>query len=255
MFIEALNKPMVMIIVMTSTLISSCTDVFSANYVGDLGGVPVDLPKNLVHLVEYDGDPAWGKKREGSKPTRSYDSKINSFVFYVRYTDNAILNKGNKELKQAYKKEQYLPNDPWVSVNVSSGNKYHGVGAIHRIGDGTLNPSKEAGPVHEYEQFDNEQFGLEVYAPPGIDPKTDSPYRENRYAEDVFIQRDETGQITTYIKCSNRDVPRPPCSHQFDLEPQMGLYVNVQYSRHNLADWQQIEQVVRQQILNFRKTS
>ncbi|BFM04027.1 hypothetical protein Psyaliredsea_26740 [Psychrobacter alimentarius] len=71
----------------------------------------------------------------------------------------------------------------------------------------------------------------------------------------MFIQRDETGQIITYIECSNRDVPSPPCSHKFDLEPQMGLYVNVQYSRHNLADWQHIEQVVRQQILNFRKTS
>lgn len=255
MFIETFSKIIIAVIVMTSTLIAFCTDVFSENHVGDLGGVPVDLPKNIVSLVEYDGDPAWGKKREGSKPTRSYDSKINSFGFDMRYTDNTIFDESNKSLKRAYKKEQYLSNDPWVSVSVSSGDRYHGVGAIHRIGDGTLNPSKEAGLVHEYEQLDNEQFGLEVYAPPGIDPKTDSPYRENRYAEDVFIQRDETGQITTYIKCSNRDVPRPPCSHQFDLEPQMGLYVNVQYSRHNLADWQQIEQVVRQQILNFRKTS
>ena len=255
MFIEALNKPMVMIIVMTSTLISSCTDVFSANYVGDLGGVPVDLPKNLVHLVEYDGDPAWGKKREGAKPTRSYDSKINSFGFDMRYTDHTIFDESSKEIKRAYDEEKNLPNSPWISVSVTSGDRYYGAGDIHRMGDGALNPSKEAGPVHEYENLDNDQYGLEAYAPPGIDPKTDSPYRENRYAEDVFIQRDETGQITTYIKCSNRDVPRPPCSHRFNLEPQMALDLAVQYSRHNLADWQQIEQVVRQQVLNFRKTS
>lgn len=253
MLIKKLSKLIAMM--MTFTLITSCSDLFSANYIGDLGGVPVDLPKNFVHLVEYDGDPAWGKKREGPQPTRSYDSKINSFGFDVRYTDNTILDKSNKSLKRAYDEEKNLPNSPWVSVGVSSGDKYHEAGAVHRIGDGTLHPSSAAGPVHEYGQLDNDQYGLEVYAPPGIDLKTDRPYRENRYAKDVFIQRDETGQIITYIECSNRDVPSPPCSHKFDLEPQMGLYVNVQYSRHNLADWQHIEQVVRQQILNFRKTS
>ncbi|MBH0095482.1 hypothetical protein I6E61_03680 [Psychrobacter sp. NZS113] len=239
----------------SAALMTSCIGRAPATYIGDLGGFPVDLPRNPVHLVEYDGDPAWGKKREGKKPKRSYDSKINSFGFDVRYTDNTIFDKRNKSHKHAYDKEQYLPNDPWVSVNVSSGDRYYGAGAIHRMGDGTLNPSKEAGSVHQYEQLNNDQYGLEVYAPPGIDPKTDRPYREDRYAEDVFIQRDKKGQIITYIKCSNRDVPRPPCDHRFDLEPEMALHVNVQYSRHNIADWKQIEQVVRQQILNFRKIS
>lgn len=244
-----------MIMIMTSTLMTFCIDIFSENHIGDLGGVPVDLPKSLVHLVEYDGDPAWGKKREGPKPTSSYDSKINSFGFDVRYTDNTIFDESSKEIKRAYNQEKTLPYSPWVSVNVTSGDRYYGVGAIHRIGDGTLNPSKEAGPVHQYKQLNNDQFGLEVYAPPGIDPKTNKPWREDSSAKDVFIQRDKTGQIITYIECSNRDVPSPPCSHKFDIEPQMGLYASAQYSRHNLADWQQIEQVVRQQVLNFRKTS
>lgn len=254
MFIETFSKIIIAVIVMTSTLIAFCTDVFSENHIGDLGGVSVDLPKNLVHLVEYDGDPAWGKKREGSKPTRSYDSKINSFGFDVRYTDNTIFDESNKSLKRAYKKEQYLSNDPWVSVSVSSGDRYHGVGAIHRIGDGTISAS-DVHPVYRYAKLGSNQYGLEVYAPPGIDPKTNKSWREDRSAEDVFIQRNKTGKIITYIKCSNRDVPRPPCSHHFDLEPEMGLYVNGHYSRHNLADWQQIEQIVRQQVLNFRKTS
>lgn len=253
MLIKKLSKLIAM--VMAFTLVTSCSDVFSANYIGDLGSVPVDLPKNLVHLVEYDGDPAWGKKREGAKPTRSYDSKINSFGFDVRYTDNTILDKSNKSLKRAYDEEKNLPNSPWVSVNVTSGDRYYGAGGIHRIGDGALHPSSAAGPVHEYEQLDNEQYGLEVYAPPGIDPKTDRPYREDRYAKDVFIQRDKTGQIITYIKCSNRDVPSPPCSHYFDLEPKMALDLNVQYSLYDLEDWQQIEKVVRQQVLDFRKRS
>ena len=253
MFIEALSK----IMIMTSTLMTFCIDVFSENHIGDLGGVPVDLPKSLVHLVEYDGDPAWGKKREGSKPTRSYDSKINSFGFDVRYTDNTILDESDKGLKSAYRRDNKsnLGDNPWVSVSVSSGDNYHGAGAPHRIGYGTISAS-DVHPVYTYAKLDNNQFALEVYAPPRIDPKTGRPYREDSSARDVFIQRDKTGQIITYIECINRkDVPSPPCSHNFDLEPQMGLYVSAQYSRHNLANWQQIEQVVRQQVLNFRKTS
>ena len=252
MFIKKLSK--IVLITVSVTLMTSCIGRAPANYIGDLGGLPVDLPRNIVSLVEYDGDPAWGKKREGKKPTRSYDSKINSFGFDVRYTDNTIFDKSNKSHKHAYDKEQYLPNDPWVSVNVSSGDRYYGAGTIHRMGDGTISASN-VHPVYRYAKLDSYQYELEVYAPPGIDPNMDSPYREDRDAEDVFIQRDKKGQIITYIKCSNRDVPRPPCDHRFDLEPEMALHVNVQYSRHNLADWKQIEQVVREQILNFRKVS
>ena len=252
MFIKKLSK--VAVIAVSATLMTSCIGRAPANYIGDLGGFPVDLPRNIVTFVAYNGDPTFGKKREGKKPTRSYESKINSFGFDLRYTDNTILDKRNKSLKRAYDKEQYLPNDPWVSVNVNSGDRYHGSGAIHRMGDGTISASN-VHPVYRYAKLDSDQYELEVYAPPGIDPNMDSPYREDRDAEDVFIGRDNNSQIITYIKCSNRDVPRPPCGHRFDLEPEMALHVNVQYSRHNLADWQQIEQVVRQQILNFRKVS
>ncbi len=253
MFIKEFSQ--MITILLSLPIITFCGEGLRPNHIGDLGGVPVDMPKNLVHFVAYDGDPTFGNKREHPKPMRTYDSKINSFGFDMRYTDNTIFDESSKEIKRAYDEEKKLPNSPWISVSVTSGDRYYGAGDIHRMGDGALNPSKEAGPVHEYENLDNDQYGLEAYAPPGIDPNTDRPYREDRYAEDVFIQRDKTGQIITYIKCSNRDVPRPPCSHRFDLEPQMALDLAVQYSRHNLADWQQIEQVVRQQLLSFRKRS
>ncbi len=48
---------------------------------------------------------------------------------------------------------------------------------------------------------------------------------------------------------------KPPCIQYFDLEPDMALYVYASYSRYNLADWQQIEHLVKQRILDFRKLS
>ncbi|MBF0657975.1 hypothetical protein IPZ60_04390 [Psychrobacter sp. NG25] len=244
-------------IVLSLPIINFCGEGLRPNHIGDLGGVPVDMPKNLVHFVAYDGDPTFGNKREHPKPMRTYDSKINSFGFDLRYTDNTMLDTTNKALKSAYRRDnkRNLGDNPWVSVTVNSGDRVTVPNPVHRIGYGTLNPSKEAGPVHEYERLDNDQFGLEVYAPPNIDPVTNKPWRENRYAEDVFIQRDKTGQIITHIECSNRDVPRPPCTQFFNLGPQRNLSIKAHYSRYNLADWQQIEQVVRQHVLGFQKTS
>ncbi|MHA3082347.1 hypothetical protein ACX1NX_04050 [Acinetobacter sp. ANC 5383] len=50
--------------------------------IGDVGGIPVNLPNHIVHLVEYDGDPSWGEKRVGNIPERTYQSKFNSFYFH-----------------------------------------------------------------------------------------------------------------------------------------------------------------------------
>ena len=221
--------------------------------IGDLGGVPVEIPRDSVRLVEYNGDPDWGEDFEGAVPKRTYESKISSFGFDVRYTDGALYDGVVGKVSDEYEAQKNLSDSPWVSVGVNSGNRYYGSGGIDRIGQGTINARPDEHPVYTYAKLPNTQFGLEVYAPPGIDPKNNTPWREDRDAEDVFIQQNDKGIITTYIECSNRDVERPPCTHYFDLEPEMGLDVYVSYSRYVLKDWQQIEQVVREALLGFKK--
>ena len=221
--------------------------------IGDLGGVPVEMPRDSVRLVEYNGDPDWGESFEGAVPERTYDSKISSFGFDVRYTDGAIYDGIVGKYADEYEAQKNLSDSPWVSVGVNSGNRYYGTGGIDRIGQGTINAMPDEHPVFTYAKLPDTQFGLEVYAPPGVDPKTNTPWRDARSAKDIFIQQNEGGVITTYIECSNRDVERPPCTHYFDLEPDMKLDVYVSYSRYVLKDWQQIEQVVRAALLGFRK--
>lgn len=219
--------------------------------IGDLGGVPVEMQRDSVRLVEYNGDPDWGESFEGAVPERTYDSKISSFGFDVRYTDGALYDGIVGKYADEYEAQKNLSDSPWVSVSVHSGDRYHGKGAVNRIGDGTINAMPDEHPVYTYAKLPNTQFGLKVYTPPGIDPKTNTPWRNARSAKDIFIQRDDNGVITTYIECSNRDVERPPCSHYFDLEPEMGLYVYVGYSRYVLKDWHRIEQVVKEALLGF----
>ncbi len=44
--------------------------------IGDLGGVSVNLPREFVELIEYDGDPNWGEKRVDKKPERTYNKSL-----------------------------------------------------------------------------------------------------------------------------------------------------------------------------------
>ena len=221
--------------------------------IGDLGGVPVEMPRDSVRLVEYNGDPDWGEDFEGAVPDRTYESKISSFGFDVRYTDGALYDGIVGKLSDEYEAQKNLSDSPWVSVGVNSGDRYYGSGGIDRIGQGTINAMPDEHPVYTYAKLADTQFGLEVYAPPGIDPKTNTTWREDEDAKDIFIKRDNNGMIITYIECSNRDVEQPPCTQYFDLEPDMKLDVYVSYSRYVLKDWQRIEQVVREALLGFRK--
>ena len=221
--------------------------------IGDLGGVPVDIPRDWIRLVEYNGDPDWGESFRGDSPERNYQSNISSFGFDVRYTDGAVYDGIVGKYADEYEAQKNLADSPWMSVGVNSGDRYYGPGGIDRIGKGTINAIPNRHPTSIYAKLPKPQYGLDVYAPPGVDLKTNKPWRKNEDAEDVFIKRNKDGEITTYIQCSNRDVEHPPCTHYFDLEPKMGLDVYFSYSRYVLQDWQQIEQVVREVVLGFRK--
>ena len=39
--------------------------------IGDLGGMPVKIPRYFASYVEYDGDPGFGEKRPSSPPIRT----------------------------------------------------------------------------------------------------------------------------------------------------------------------------------------
>jgi hypothetical protein len=63
----------------------------SKDVVGNLGGLPVRLPRYAVQYVEYDGDPGWSGKRQGPVPERTMESKLTSFGFDVRYPDMQLI--------------------------------------------------------------------------------------------------------------------------------------------------------------------
>lgn len=219
----------------------------SRDVVGDLGGMPVTIPSHFADLVEYNGDPGWSGKRAGSHPERTHASKLASFGFYARFPDMAGL---SSEALRNHKQSQSIYKTMWLSVGLSAGERYYGAGILERL----TNAMGKSGGIVKFEQYEKlpgEQHGLTVYAAAGIDPKTARPYREDRYASDIFVHRNEAGRVDTYIRCSN-DAHVARCKQNFSLEPAVQANIFVSYRRDLLPEWRQMQASVTQLILSFK---
>ena len=217
--------------------------------VGDLGGVPVTIPRHFANFVEYDGDPGWGEKRKGPRPERTHQSKLSSFGYYTRFPDMA--GESSPELMKD-KRSYSASRTPWILVGINTGKDYPGDGFLDRWTHSTVEVPNDILKYENYEKLPTKEHGLTVYAATGIDPKTNKPYREHTDAKDVFVSRDKNGRVNSHVSCSNRNVAAPPCTHDFSLEPDMHAKVYLSYRRDKLPQWREMQEAVRQQILAFR---
>jgi hypothetical protein len=109
--------------------------------------------------------------------------------------------------------------------------------------------------LKNYEKQPNKKYNLTIYTVIGADSKTNIPFREHEDAEDIYISTTKSGDVTTEIVCSNRQAKFQPCRQHFTLEPKAKAWIYVSYHRGLLPEWHNIQQEVRQLILNFEKTS
>jgi hypothetical protein len=219
--------------------------------VGNLGGMPVNIKANLIQpIVEYDGDPSVWTGEPRNRVARTYESKINSFGFEMRYTDGAMMTWREREAD--IKNNYPLYNHPWVDVVISSGESYprSGDGFLDRVTKRMTGENNYQG----YEKLPQKEYGLEVYAWSGIDPKTKLPRRQNRDAKDLFIYRNVQGKVLAYITCSNVVLASVSCIHTFSMEEaHLKIKVSVLYNRRFLLpEWRKIQEKVSEVILSFR---
>ena len=225
--------------------------VSKGDVIGDLGGVKVRVPAHFANYVEYDGDPGFGEKREGSVPTRNFQSKLMSFGFEVRFPDMA--GRTTPELWQDFERKT-LRDSQWMHVGFTSGSIYPGEGFLDRFVKAKLR--FKAGQqfsgleYEEYEKLPQLEYGLTAYATPGIDPKTQRPLREHKSAEDLFVLRDSQGHVVAAISCANRNF-NPTCKHRFSMEPKMKSEVSIRYRRGLLPLWREIQTNVSGLIEDF----
>ncbi len=222
-----------------------------SDVVGDLGGMPVKISRQVAQFVEYDGDPTWGERRVGPPPKRTLQSKIKSFGFYLRYPDWATF--ADPGAREDYMKDRSATSQ-WILIGINAGETYPKNGfmerAVHQI-------TKVRGefPWTWYEPVPSAYPGLAAFAVPGIDPATGRPYREDMHIRDVFVARDPEGRVIAYFKCSSHE-RRSLCNHNWSLEDQ-GYEVSVEamYPRQMLKHWREIQKGGTQQLLKFKASS
>ena len=211
--------------------------------IGDLGGVPVNLPPATVQFVEYQDSPGWDmdKLREYRPPVRDYQSVLISFGFSFRNHDKQLYDSKNPQIRREYDEENARGrrDEDWVRVSVS----HYGTNenALNDRFEGIFNHWSNMSD-HPYEATGKTHYGLQYFIVPGNDPKTGEPWREFMgLVKDVYVYQNEQGRVLTFIRCSNNDVARPPCSHQFEFPSFMKIRVSLSYSRRNLPKWKEFE--------------
>ncbi|BEV16798.1 hypothetical protein HBDW_35860 [Herbaspirillum sp. DW155] len=228
--------------------------------VGDLGGMKVVIPRGVAELVEYDDDPTWGEKRKGPRPVRTFDSRLASFGFYVRYPDGATF--ADPEMRKDYEKygtrerafnHGIRGGDLWLRPGVSSGKFYSRDGFLDRIS------VKLDAPIgrpwwQKFDKLPHKEHGLTVYRVKGIEAELADPQKKLDFmVKDVYIHRDKTGKVKTYIDCHPKEWHSSACKQSWSLEDD-GVHaeVYVAYGPEKRKNWREIQKMITQTLLGFR---
>jgi hypothetical protein len=220
----------------------------SKDVVGDLGGMPVTIPRHMAEFVEYEGDPGWGERRQGPVPERTHSSKLTSFGVQFRYPDMATLS--SPEMWKDMKSKTMYVTD-WMRFSVKTGNNYSVMGALDRRLLATINDGY--GP-YKYENMQQKKFGMGWYSFAGVDPKTGKPNREVAgSAHDYFFAENDDGKVIAAIRCSNAPHAAAQCRHDFSLEYNgVRAIISIGYRRSLLENWADIQQKTAAMILQFK---
>lgn len=243
-------------------------DQYGARYsVGDLGGRPVNLGREAP-WVEYEDNTGFVTGKKYKRQTRTYQSKIQAFGFYMRYTDRLVLVRYYKA--SPYSEEQYnaeinLPDNYWVSVSVYADRHYNG-DLSTRLINSTLE-TKISSKKH-LEEFnfrgiylptDEYEYSLQKYVPHPewvirnkklVAKNTGSNALYN--IDDLYVEKNEQGKVLTLIKCQHSNYPKARiCEQEFVLEPEMKVRISAVFQSVHLQDWKLIQQQAKKVVQGF----
>lgn len=216
---------------------------------GDLGGMPVNLPREVAEFVEYDADPRFGERRLGPVPQRTHKSVIRSFGFQLRFPDWATF--ATPGVREQFRQAR-VSTSQWIWMGVTSGEFHPQDGFLDRAAYVTL-VRQGPYPLDRYEEIQSEYPGLAAFGIRGANPETGRRWRESNSASDIFIARDHDGKVTTYITCGTQ--PRnASCQQSWSLE-RIGIKtkLSASYPRQMLNHWKEIQHAGTQTILGFSR--
>lgn len=194
--------------------------------VGNLGGVPVNIPMPYANFLEYDNDPHFMESRKSPPLRRTYQSKLRSFGFEIHFPDMVV----STEETAKKKKLENIYTTQWLQVGINTGS-YYGGNPLERYINYKIN-LRQTFPPYRYVKSPNIIHDLTVYVPVGIDESQRSTPGGAGYNDrNVYFNRDEDGKADAYIECSNALHDAAPCELKFNLAPKMLANVAVNFRK------------------------
>jgi hypothetical protein len=215
---------------------------------GNLGGMPVSIPKSYASLVEYEEEPRLGARPQGPPPRRTFESPLRGFSFELRYPDMAMLTEEAAAQKRATTSETTT----WMRVGVSASSDYYGKSFLE---NNVRNLDRLYGYKYPYEAAPEKKHGLHEYIPIGADKSrrsSDSGSLWDISDRTIYFHRDESEQVTAFIECGNASHDAATCRHWFDLSPGVRATVWVAYRRALLPHWGDIQRMTSEAVRQFR---
>lgn len=240
-------------------------DQYGARYsVGDLGGKPVNLGREAP-WVEYEDNTGFVIGKKYKRQTRTYQSKIQAFGFYMRYTDGLFLvryYKASPYSAEQYNSEINLPDNYWVRVGVYADKSYNGNLTAQLI-NSTLETKivtkkhlKDYNYMNIYIPTHKYEYGLQKYNP---HPEWIKKKLKNESVnstlydiEDLYVEKNGEGKVLTLIKCQHSIYPiARKCKQEFVLDPEMKVSLSILFQSIHLQDWKIIQQQAKKMVLGF----
>jgi len=211
--------------------------------VGRIGSVPVRIPYEYAHLVEYDKDPNFMVTARRAPSSRTYESSIRSFYFDAHFPDMS----GQSKYGFHRSPKDDIFTSTWISIAIAAGENYGGNDKLDNAVSNLIKLNR-----YKFEEAPGLVYGLVSYRPVGLNAVR-RPVAGYSDAQDynIYIHKGGSGDVDVYVKCSNVAHAAASCSMNFLVPRPMQARVTVQFRVGLLKSWAAIHDSTLKLIQSF----
>ena len=217
--------------------------------IGDLGGMPISISSSIVSTSGVKYEDHLHQALKNPPPIRTYQSKLQSLNFNMRFPDRTLLTQTEAE---SLKLNGNITDTPLLKIGILSGDTYKH-GDLPHIFYVFNEHFKNKELWFTLKKIEGKTYGLSAYQLVAESVVTSEPIKGYKTTKTGYFERDHKNSIKTSIFCANPKNETTKCLQGWDMEDQgVQVFVQVAYRTGLLKHWQEIREVVSKAILKLR---